>query len=87
MRIFKRTLSMLLVLSFLFTFCINALAASYDAADFSDMQTAFADSSGEDVNINVTDNILFDYALLGKEGITYTIGTPTGSETPCISPM
>ena len=80
MRIFKRTLSMLLVLSFLFTFCVSALAANYDAGSFADMQTAFADSSGEDVSINVTDNILFDYALLGKEGITYTIGTENGSE-------
>ena len=79
MRIFKRIFSLLLVLSFLFTFCISALAANYDAADYSDMETAFADNSGENVSINVTQDIIFDGALSGKEGITYTISTQNDS--------
>lgn len=79
MRTFKRFFSLLLVLCFMFTFSISAMAANYTAATFEDMVTAFDDASGEDVNIDVTADILFGGGLYGKEGITYTIGSSNDS--------
>ena len=80
MNLIKRTLAMLLVLVFASSACVSALAASYDAGTREEMQTAFADTSGEDVSINVIASIdLMGQTLTAQEGITYTIGTENGS--------
>ena len=79
MRNLKRIFSILMVLALMFSLSVSALAADYTAATFEDMQTAFADSSGEDVNINVTADIAFNDTLEAKEGIAYTIGTQNNS--------
>ena len=80
MNICKRALSLLLVLAFFSTSCISAMAAVYDAATAEQMQTAFGDSSGEDVNINLTADIdMSGKNLTAKEGITYRISTQNDS--------
>ena len=80
MNIIKRTLAMLLVLVFASSACVSAMAAVYDAATAEQMQTAFGDSSGEDVNINLTADIdMSGKNLTAKEGITYRISTQNDS--------
>jgi len=76
---FKRIFSLFLVLVFMASFCLSALAADYTAADFSELETAFGDSSGENVNIDITADIIFERSLSANEGITYTIGSQSGN--------
>lgn len=80
MHLFKRAFSLLLVLCLMFSVSISALAADYTASNYGELETAFGDSSGEDVNIDVTADINFEGNVLsaGKD-ITYTIGSQNGS--------
>lgn len=79
MKKFKRLLSTALALLIVLSVSASALAASYDVANWSDMQTAFGDTSGEDVNINLTDDVECAGALNTANGITYTITTANDS--------
>lgn len=75
MKLFRRTLSLLLVLAFLSTACVSVLAADHNAGTPDEMQTAFTDTDPE-VNINVTANIdMGGETLTANEGSTYNITT------------
>lgn len=80
MQTFRKLSAFIMVLALMLSMSISVFAANYDAATYEDLETAFADASGEDVNINVTADIDAAYnALEGKEGITYNIGTENDS--------
>lgn len=80
MQTFRKLSAFIMVLALMLSMSISVFAANYDAATYEDLETAFADTSGEDVNINVTADIDANYyGLEGKEGITYNIGTENDS--------
>ena len=79
MKLFRRTLSLLLVLAFLSTACVSVLAADHNAGTPDEMQTAFTDTDPE-VNINVTADIDMGGApLTANENSTYNITTENNS--------
>ena len=82
MKLFRRLSALTMVLALLLSLSISVFAADYDAANMDDMYTAFADGSGEDVNINLTSDVSgYDpeigayYGVSGQEGINYNIGS------------
>ena len=80
MQTFRKLSAFIMVLALMLSMSISVFAANYDAATYADLETAFADTSGEDVNINVTADIDANYyGLEGKEGITYNIVTENDS--------
>lgn len=86
MKLFRRLSALTMVLALLLSLSISVFAADYDAANMDDMYTAFADGSGEDVNINLTADVSgYDpdiggyYGVSGQEGINYNIGSENGS--------
>ncbi len=80
MRKLKLLLSFVVVLALMVSLSTGAFAASYTAASFDDLQTAFADNSGEDVDIDLTADVTATYNYLtAKDGIKYTIGTKNDS--------
>lgn len=80
MRKFKRIFSFVIVLTLLMSLSTGAFAASYTASSYEELETAFADTSGEDVDINLTASIYFEDYLTAKNGIKYTIGTDNDSD-------
>lgn len=85
MKRFRRLSAFVMVLTLLLSLSVNVWAADYDAASMEDLWSAFNDTSGEDVNINLTANIDGTaegggyYGVSGQEGISYTIGSENGS--------
>ncbi len=81
MRKLKKIISFIVVLGLMLSFSTGAFAASYTAANYDDLQTAFADDSGEDVDIDLTANVTgsSDEALTAKDGIKYTISSQNDS--------
>lgn len=75
----KRFLSAVAAVALSLAFSAGAFAASYNAASWSDLQTAFSDTSGEDININLTGNIDCTGELNTATDVTYTITTANGS--------
>lgn len=79
MRKFKRIFSFVIVLTLLVSISTGAFAASYTASSYEELKTAFADASGEDVDIDLTANVMIIDYLTAKDGIKYTIGTENDS--------
>lgn len=80
MKLFRRFSALTMVLVLLLSLSISVWAVDYDAANIGDLDAAFSDTSGEDVNINLTADIdagNVSYCL--QEGITYNIGSETGN--------
>lgn len=84
MKLFRKMSALTMVLVLLLSMSISVFAADYDAATIDDLMSAFSDTSGEDVNINVTADIDGStedgyYGVVGQEGINYNIGSENGS--------
>lgn len=80
MRKTKRILSAATALVMTLTFSAGAFAASYDAGSWDDLKTAFSDSSGEDVSVNLTADVNCNSSTLStSSGKSYTINTSNGS--------
>lgn len=80
MRRFRRLSALTMVLTLLLSLSISVWAADYDVETLEDLQEAFNDTSGEDVNINITGDIQADYAACNSQsGVTYTITSENGS--------
>lgn len=80
MKLFRRLSAFTMVLALLLSMSLSVLAADYDAATVEDLFTAFGDTSGEDVNINVTADIDGEhYVVQAQEGINYSISSENGS--------
>ena len=79
MRTFRKIFCLVMALALLMSMSLTALAASYDASNFGELEAAFNDTSGEDVSVNVTADIVFGHDLNTNAGVTYAIGTQNGS--------
>jgi len=80
MKLFRKISALVMVVALLLSLSISVWAVDYNAANADDLLNAFWDNSGEDVNINMTDNVDAEYSyLVGQEGIKYTIGSENGS--------
>ncbi len=85
MKLFRRLSALTMVLALLLSMSISVFAADYDAANIDDLWTAFNDTSGEDVNINLTtdiDGTADDggyYGVGGQDGINYNIRSDNDS--------
>lgn len=80
MRKTKRIISAAAALVMTLTFSAGAFAASYDAGSWDDLKTAFSDSSGEDVSVNLTADVNCNSSTLStSSGKSYTINTSNGS--------
>lgn len=79
MKLFRKISALVMVMALLLSLSISAWAVDYNAANADDLLNAFWDESGEDVNINLTDNVDADHWFLtGQEGIKYTIDSEDG---------
>ena len=79
MKLFRKISALIMVVALLLSLSISVWAVDYSAANAEDLLNAFLDNSGEDVSINMTDNVDAEYWYLeGQEGIKYTIGSEEG---------
>lgn len=78
MNTFRRAFSLIMALVLLFSLSLSVFAADYTAADPSELYTAFSDTSGENVNINITANINGGN-YTAQDGINYNIYTENNS--------
>lgn len=80
MRMFRKLFCLMMALMFLLSVNLTAFAATYEnVSDFSQLETAFNDNSGEDVSIDIVSDIQFDHDLTAREGLTFSIGSQNGS--------
>lgn len=80
MRKMKQIFSFVIVLALLMSLSTGAFAASYTVSSLEELKTAFADESGEDVDIDLTANVSGGSTkLTAKDGIKYTISTKNDS--------
>ena len=85
MYILKRLFALLLVLVFLSTACISAMAEDFDVSDAAGMQSAFS-SSDTKVNIKVTQNInMSETTVTAQEGKTYNVSSDNNSSLSNVS--